>query len=80
MGARHAFRAGVLDVLIQRQGDWQSMAYREYLTLPAAKALEATRAMFRLMSQPAAKGGFGASVLQAGLEPMDMVGGRRAPG
>eukprot|EP00892_Ulva_mutabilis_P008876 jgi/Ulvmu1/6360/UM029_0068.1 len=75
-GVSHAFRAGVPDVLIQRQCDWQSMRYREYLTLPAAKALEATRAMYSLMLQPSAEGGLGASVLQAGLEPMDnAVGG-----
>eukprot|EP00892_Ulva_mutabilis_P002404 jgi/Ulvmu1/12164/UM085_0028.1 len=80
-GASYAFRAGVPDVLIQRQGDWQSMAYREFLTLPAAKALEATRAMFGLMLQPPAEGGLGASMLQAGLEPMDnAVRGRSALG
>eukprot|EP00892_Ulva_mutabilis_P009969 jgi/Ulvmu1/7344/UM036_0004.1 len=79
--ASYAFRAGVPDVLIQRQGDWQSMEYRKYLTLPAAKALGATRAMFHLMSQPAAEGGYGASALQAGLEPMDNTGrGRGALG
>eukprot|EP00892_Ulva_mutabilis_P012880 jgi/Ulvmu1/9965/UM059_0014.1 len=69
--------AGCVDPAPRRQ----SMAYREYLTLPAAKALEATRAMFRLMSQPAAEGGFGASVFQAGLEPKDnAIGGRGALG
>lgn len=80
-GASYAFRAGVPDVLIQHQGDWRSMAYREYLTLPPAKALEATRAMFRLMQQPVSQGGFGAGVLQAGLQPVDnAVGARLAVG
>ena len=80
-GASYSFRAGVPDVLIQHQGDWRSMAYREYLTLPPAQALEATSAMFRLMQQPAQRGGFGAGLLQAGVEPMDnAVGARCAMG
>ena len=32
-GASYAFRAGVPDVLIQYQGDWRSMAYRECTSL-----------------------------------------------
>ena len=80
-GASYAFRAGVPDVLIQHQGDWRSMAYREYLTLSPAKALEATRAMFSLMQRPAGEGGFGAGVLQVGLQPVDnAVGARGALG
>ena len=47
-GASFAFHAGVPDILIQRQGDWVSACYREYITLTRDRALSATRAMLDL--------------------------------
>lgn len=38
-GATFAFQCGVDDLLIQRQGDWRSMVYREYLWQDPASAL-----------------------------------------
>ena len=37
-------------ILIQRQGDWVSACYREYISLPRDKALTATRDMLHLVS------------------------------
>jgi hypothetical protein len=65
-GASYAFQAGVPDVLIQRQGDWLSACYREYIVLSPEKALQATRQMFALMAQPTAGGG-----LREGFAPLD---------
>lgn len=69
-GASFAFQAGVPDVLIQRQGDWLSSCYREYIVLAPEKALCATRMMLRLMSTPSASVG-----LQEGVAPADNVSG-----
>ena len=50
-GASFAFQAGVQEALIQRQGDWQSAYYKEYIVLSRDKALEATRMMFVLIDK-----------------------------
>ena len=45
-GATFAFMAGVPDILIQHQGDWQSMAYRMYVDMNPEGMRRATQQMF----------------------------------
>jgi len=47
-GATFAFLAGVDDLLIQQQGDWRSIVYRAYITVPAKVALRTTSEMLRV--------------------------------
>lgn len=75
-GATFAFQAGVPDILIQRQGDWQSSCYREYVTPSKAQALAATRQMFAAM--PMQSSGLGWGPIKAAVEPADHVPGARA--
>lgn len=66
-GASFAFQCGVPDILIQRQGDWASVCYREYITLSADQALSATSRMFSALSaRNATPDSWGAS-----LQPAD---------
>jgi hypothetical protein len=48
-GATWAFQQGVPEVLVQRQGDWRSGAYKEYIVLSREQALLTTDAMFKGM-------------------------------
>ena len=52
-GATWAFQCGVPEILVQRQGDWLSAQYKEYIQLSKAQALACTMAMFRGMTQNA---------------------------
>jgi hypothetical protein len=53
-GATFAFLAGVPDILIQHQGDWQSMAYRMYIDITPECMRQATQKMFAVLrSAPA---------------------------
>lgn len=82
-GATFAFQAGVPDILIQRQGDWRSTCYREYVVTSKAQALAATRQMFAALPMGALTGGVGPGLgqVQAAVEPADHVrGGRQACG
>ena len=49
-GASFAFECGVPDILIQRQGDWASSCYREYVNVSPIRALEATDRMLRALT------------------------------
>lgn len=51
-GATLAFQCGVPDVLIQRQGDWASLCYREYITISVDQSLLATRSMLQRLDDP----------------------------
>jgi hypothetical protein len=62
-GASFAFQSGVSDVLIQRQGDWASLCYREYITLSPESALRATRLMFRALPFPGFAETWGSSIV-----------------
>ena len=48
-GATWAFQSGVPEVLVQRQGDWRSGAYKEYIELSPERALSTTKSMFAQM-------------------------------
>lgn len=77
-GATFAFQAGVPDILIQRQGDWRSTCYREYVTPSKTQAVAATRQM--LAALPVAARGeipAGAGNMVAAVEPADHVAGGR---
>lgn len=50
-GATWAFMCGVPEVLVQRQGDWRSQQYREYIELSKATALACTAKMFEGMGK-----------------------------
>ena len=69
-GASFAFQCGVPAVLIQRQGDWASLCYREYISLSAEHSLAATKQMFAAL-QPGAN--WGAS-LRPSEDPVGHVG------
>lgn len=44
--ATWSLQQGVSEVMVQRQGDWRSSAYKEYIELTREQALTTTRAMF----------------------------------
>lgn len=48
-GATWALQSGVAEVLVQRQGDWRSAAYKEYIELSRAQALSTTARMLAAM-------------------------------
>lgn len=50
-GASFAFKAGVSEMLIQRQGDWRSDAYKGYIVLSEEQQLRASRAMAEFIRQ-----------------------------
>ena len=61
-GATFAFLAGVPDILIQHQGDWQSMAYRMYIDITPECMRQATQKMFAvLQSAPSGPASFALS-------------------
>lgn len=69
-GATYAFLSGVPDILIQRQGDWASMAYRMYIDLSTHALRQATRTMFdRLRSGVIDQG----SAFAVAVEPLGHV-------
>ena len=49
-GASYAALCGVSDILIQRQGDWRSLCYREYIVCPPETLLGASGGMLAAMS------------------------------
>ena len=63
----------VPDVLIQRQGDWVSLCYREYIVLTPEQALTATRQMFAAMQPVSASGRWGAALVPSD-HPVGHVG------
>ena len=44
-GATWAFQCNVSEVLVQRQGDWRSNCYKEYIVLSQKDAMHATKSM-----------------------------------
>ena len=78
-GASYAFQCGVPDILIQRQGDWASMCYREYVAVSADDALVATQHMFAGMELRVSAPETWGAQLMASDDPLGHVGTGGAP-
>ena len=72
-GATFAFQCGVPDVVIQRQGDWLSLCYREYITVSVEQALTATQMMFAAMTDVSKPHAWGASMIPS-VDPEGYAG------
>ena len=70
-GASFAFQEGVPDILNQRQGDWESACYSEYIALSCDRAITTTQDVLRLFD--ANSGTASPTTIVVAGAPMDHV-------